>query len=153
QRRWTRWIRRERPAAHAELILPRAVDPGATALALGPGDTWWENGKEAVRAGVLLTVAPIGLYVYLAWRSGNLDPMRYPFGLVDVLSSAASVLIAWLAGLFAFGALLPYLRGTRAPFKGAVLGLATLTAGAVNAAVSHALAISPYSTFLVDGLL
>jgi hypothetical protein len=63
------------------------------------------------------------------------------------------VLIAWLVGLFTFGALLPYLRGTRAPFKGVVLGTVTFAAEAADAAIRHALGIAPYSTFLVDGLL
>jgi hypothetical protein len=63
------------------------------------------------------------------------------------------MLIAWLVGLFTFGALLPYLRGTRAPFKGVVLGTVTFAADAADAAIRHALGIAPYSTFLVDGLL
>lgn len=153
QRRWEQWIRRRRPAEPAELVLPEAVDAGATTLALGPADTWWDNGKQAVRAGALLTVVPLGFYLYIAWRNGALAPLTYPFGLVDVLSIVASVLIAWLVGLFTFGALLPYLRGTRAPFKGVVLGTVTFAAEAADAAIRHALGIAPYSTFLVDGLL
>ncbi len=153
QRGRARWLGRRQPAVPARLVLPQTVDVGATALALGPADTWWDNGKQAVRAGALLTVVPLGFYVYITWRNGGLAPMTYPFGLVDVLSTAAAVLIAWLVALFTFGALLPYLRGTRAPFKGVVLGTVALAAEAADAAIRHALGIAPYSTFLVDGLL
>ena len=38
-----------------ELKLPWPVDPGVTALALGPGNTWWDNGVAAVKAGMYLT--------------------------------------------------------------------------------------------------
>jgi hypothetical protein len=153
RRGWAQRIRRRQPAGAAELVLPEAIDAGAVALALGPGDTWWDNGKQAVRTGALLTVVPLGFYAYITWRNGGLAPLTYPFGLLDILSTAASVLIAWLVGLFAFGALLPYLRGTRAPFKGVVLGVVTLAAEATDAAIRHALGVTPYSTFLVDGLL
>ncbi len=153
QRGLARWIRRSRPAVPGRLVLPQKVDAGATALALGPADTWWDNGKQAVRAGALLIVAPVGFYVYITWRGGGLNPLTYPFGLVDVLSTAAAVVIAWLVALFTFGALLPYLRGTRAPFKGVVLGTVALAVDAADAAIRHALGVAPYSTFLVDGLL
>jgi hypothetical protein len=78
QRRWEQWIRRRRPAEPAELVLPEAVDAGATALALEPANTWWDNGKQAVRAGALLTVVPLGFYLYIAWRNGALAPLTTP---------------------------------------------------------------------------
>jgi hypothetical protein len=128
------------------------VDPGVTALALGPADTWWDNGMTTVQIGKYLAVVPAAADIYVYWRAGNLSQLNYPFGLQDALGTIVTVVISWLAGLFVFGVLLPYLRGMRTPIKGFILGLIAFAAFAADAAVRHALDVNPYNTFVMDGL-
>jgi hypothetical protein len=106
----------------------------------------------AVQTGKYLAIIPITVDIYILWNSGNLW-QPFPFGLQDTLGTIASTAIAWLIGLFTFGVLLPYLRADRAPIKGAVFGSIAFAAFAADAAVRHALGVSPYSTFVIDGLL
>jgi hypothetical protein len=135
------------------LVLPSKVDAGVTALALGPGNTWWENGIIAVRTGALFAIIPAAFDIYTTWSTGNFSPLAYAFGSLDSLGMAASILIAWLTGLFTFGALLPYLRGTRTPVKGVIFGLIALISYTADAALRYALHMSPYGTFAIDGLM
>lgn len=136
-----------------QLKLPWAVDPGVTALALGPGCTWWDNGVAAVKAGMYLTIVPIAFDIYILWNSGSLSLFNYTFGLQDAIGNIANNVFGWLAGLFMFGALSAYLRGVRTPLKGAVFGLIAFAAFACDAGLRNALGLTPYPTFVVDGLL
>lgn len=146
-------LRRKQSYSPPELILQKAVDPGATALALGPAETWWDNGIAAVRAGALLTVVPVAFDVYTFWRTGELSPLAYATGLLDTLGIVAAQLVSWLAGLFTFGVLLPYLRGMRSPIKGTIFGAIVLAAATTDAAIRHIFGAAPYRTFLADGLI
>lgn len=136
-----------------ELKLPKPVDSGVTALALGPGDTWWDNGVIAVQMGMYLLVIPIAVDIYIAWNTGYLSLQSFPFGLQDAFGGIVSTLLGWVSGLFMFGILVPYLRGIRTPVKGIVLGLISFAAFAADAGVRHALGVTPYPTFTIDGLL
>jgi hypothetical protein len=136
-----------------QLELDREVDPGVTALALGPGCTWWDNGVAAVKAGMYLTIVPIAFDIYILWNSGGLSPFGYAFGLQDAIGSIANNVVGWLAGLFMFGVLSAYLRGIRTPVKGAIFGLIAFAAFASDAGIRNALGVTPYPTFVVDGLL
>jgi hypothetical protein len=127
-------------------------DPGVTALALGPADTWWDNGVAAVRVGRYLALIPIIFDLYIYWTAGELSQLNFPFGLQAALGIIAGTIIAWYTGLFMFGVLLPYLKGIRTPVKGIVFGLIAFAAYAADAAVRHALGVTPYNTFIVDGL-
>lgn len=135
------------------LDVKERVDPGVTALALGPADNWWDNGGEAVKLGAYLAIAPIGFDIFIAWNSGNLSFLGFPFGLQDVAGYAAGTTLSWMAGLFLFGVLVPYLRGMRTPLKGVTFGLIAFAAFAADAGVRHALGVAPYPTYVVDGLL
>jgi len=136
-----------------QLKLPCEMDPGVTALALGPGSTWWDNGVAAVRRGIYLTIVPIGFDLYIMWNSGDLSQVNFPFGLQDAIGYAAGNVIGWMAGLFMFGVLLSYFRGVRTPVKGLVFGLIGFAAFAADAGIRHAVGLAPYPTFMVDGLL
>ena len=136
-----------------DVKLPKAIDPGSTALALGPADTWWDNGVAAVRNCWFLAIIPIAVEIYISRITGNLFNLIWAFGLQDALSNVISMAIAWVSGLFMFGVLLPYLRGSLAPIKGAVFGLIAFVAFAADAAVKHTLGVAPYRFFVVDGLL
>ena len=138
---------------HFGLKVAEPVDPGVIALALGPANTWWDNGIEAVKQGAYLAIGPIGFDVFIAWNSGDLSLLGFPFGLQDVAATVAGIAISWLAGLFLFGALVPYLRGVRTPLKGVTFGLIAFAAFAADAGVRHALGVAPYATYAVDGLL
>ncbi len=135
------------------LKLGEPVDPGVTALALGPADTWWDNGIIAVKSGAYLALGPIGFDIFIAWNSGNLYLYGFPFGLQDIVGTVAAIAISWLAGLFLFGALVPYLRGVRTPLKGVTFGLIAFAAFAADAGARHLLGVAPYPTYVVDGLL
>lgn len=137
----------------SKLKLEWPVDPGATALALGPADTWWANGTAAVRSGAYLAIGPIGFDIFIAWNSGSLSLRNFPFGLQDTVGYGASVALAWITGLFLFGVLVPYLRGMRTPLKGVAFGLIALLAYAADAGVRHVLGVAPYPTWIVDGLM
>jgi hypothetical protein len=136
-----------------ELKLPWPVDPGVTALTLGPGSTWWDNGVAAVKAGMYLTIVPMAFDIYILWNSGSLSLFGYAFGLQDAIGYIAGNVVGWLAGLFMFGALSAYFRGVRTPLKGAIFGLIAFAAFASDAGVRNAFGVTPYPTFVVDGLL
>jgi hypothetical protein len=135
------------------LQLPDSADPGVTALALGPADTWWENGISAVRAGGYLALAPIAFDLFELWTGGNLSLLTFPFGLQDAIGYIVGEVLGWISGLFLFGVLIPYLRGMRTPVKGFVFGLIAFAAFAADAGMRHVLGIAPYSQFVTDGLL
>jgi hypothetical protein len=137
----------------SKLKLEWPVDPGATALALGPTDTWWANGVAAVKSGAYLAIGPIGFDIFIAWNNGSLSLRNFPFGLQDTVGYGASVALAWITGLFLFGVLVPYLRGMRTPIKGVVFGLIALLAYAADAGLRHILGVAPYPTWIVDGLM
>lgn len=140
------------PPVPPKLKLPEKVDPGVTALSLGPADTWWDNGITAVQTGKYLALLPAAADIYIFWRAGYLSQLGYAFGLQDALCIIAATIISWQIGLFMFGVLLPYLRGSRAPIKGIIFGLVAFAAYAADAAVRHALNVTPYNTFVMDGL-
>jgi hypothetical protein len=135
------------------LELKGRVDPGVTALALGPDDNWWDNGIAAAKTGAYLAIGPIGFDVFITWNSGSLSLYNFPFGLQDIVGYVAETALSWIAGLFLFGALIPYLRGVRTPLKGVTFGLVAFAAFAADAGVRHALGVAPYPTYIVDGLL
>jgi hypothetical protein len=62
-------------------------------------------------------VVPVGFYLYVAWRNGALAPLIWGTA--------------------------PYLRGTRAPFKGVVLGTVTRCLWHPGAAARHAHPATP----------
>jgi hypothetical protein len=133
-------------------LKPRA-NPGAVALALGPEGTWWANGIATVKSGAYLAIGPIGFDIFIAWNDGSLSLRNFPFGLQDTVGYGVSVAISWLTGLFLFGVLVPYLRGTRTPLKGVAFGLIALLAYGADAALRHGLGVAPYPTWIVDGLM
>jgi hypothetical protein len=145
--------RRRQPPVQPRLKLPDAVDPGVTALALGPADTWWDNGVAAVQTGKYLIIFPIVFDIYTFWRAGVLSQLTYLFGLQDTLGLIVSDILRWLIGLFMFGVLLSYLKGIRTPIKGTVFGLIAFAAFAADAAVRHALGVASNPAFIIDGLL
>lgn len=128
-------------------------DPGATALELGPADTWWDNGVAAVEVGWYLLIFPIAFDIYIGWNTGKVSLIGYPFGLQDAFGAIISIVIGWVSGIFMFGVLMPYWRGIRTPIKGAIFGLIAFASFAADAGVRQALGVTPNPVFVVDGLL
>jgi len=122
-------------------------------LARGPDDTLWTDGMATVQAGKYLVLIPIGFDIYIAWNTGNLSLISFPFGLQDAIGTVISIVIGWLSGLFMFGVLVRYLRGNWRPVKGALFGLIAFASFASDAAVRQALHLTPNPIFVVDGLL
>jgi hypothetical protein len=94
------------------------------AMSLGPGETWWENGCIAMRFGALLSVVPLGYYLYVLFSqrlAHDLSPWNSA-GVPDLLRSIVHEVLFWLAAAFVFGAVFPYLPGTRGALKGSALG-------------------------------
>jgi Family of unknown function (DUF6185) len=125
----------------------------ATALELGPADTWWDNGVAAVKVGWYLPIFPVAFDIYIAWNTGKVSLIGYPFGLQDALGAIISIVIGWVSGIFMFGVLMPYWRGIRTPIKGAIFGLIAFASFAADAGVRQALGVTPNPVFVVDGLL
>lgn len=134
-------------------IDPESIDPGQIALAVGRESTWWDNGWLCVRTGALLAAAPSAYYLYQAWNSGQLWPLNVGVGLITSLQNAASIPLGWLTLCFVYGCMLPYLKGSSAPVRGAILGLVALISFALDAVPTYTLRGPHYSTFLIDGII
>jgi hypothetical protein len=105
--------------------LPHGVSPAALALALGPGETWWENGRVALRIGARLSLAPLAFYTYVlaTTRLGHDLSLGSDGGVADLLRSTAHEVVFWLALAFVLGALFPYLPTATGIGKGLAVGL------------------------------
>jgi hypothetical protein len=130
-RRWTfaakalqRGFLPEQPAAGSggRQAAP-ASTPGRVALGLGPANTWWANGLDAVRIGALLAIPPAIHYLSVSIRANGGRALREnPLGAVEIFGWGLGEYAFWLVAAFVLGALLPYLPGRTGVIKGAALG-------------------------------
>ncbi len=107
------------------ISLPPGASASGLALSLGPGRTWWENGRVAVRLGALLSLAPVAFYAYVlaTQRLGHDLSLDNDGGAADVLRSSVHEILFWLAAALVLGILYPYLPGSVGALKGAALGV------------------------------
>ncbi|MER5888918.1 DUF6185 family protein [Streptomyces sp. NPDC001941] len=110
----------------ASTALPRHLTVVDAALALGPYDTWWDNGVRAARTAHL---AGVPLSVLLVWadlvRGDRLTgALGYNFALPDLLLTFGLWQLAWATGGFVLGALWCELPGRRGPVKALVVATA-----------------------------
>ena len=116
--RRTRWLRLPHMA-------PSRLSPHRLGLALGPRNTWWENGQLAVTIGWKLALFPIVFYIYVLLTQGGVE--AFSSSTMAVFQIARGVLdeIAfWLVAAFIMGCLYAYLP-TYLPWNnGALKGVA-----------------------------
>ncbi|MEU1510847.1 DUF6185 family protein [Streptomyces sp. NPDC005811] len=99
--------------------LPSDISVVDAALALGPYDTWWENGR---RAALLASVAGIPATVLLVWAEdlrGEFltSTLYFGFGVPGVLYSVLYWQVTWAGAGFLLGALWRRLPGRRGPAR------------------------------------
>jgi hypothetical protein len=128
----------------AEIRAAEAV-PGTTtplasraSLSLGPGTTWWDNVREAVRWGALLAVVPLAYYLYVFFsRLGSTLAFEPGFRPLGALVGLAAEVAFWLVGSITFGALLPHLPGRNGIVKALSLWSVYLVASLVAVVAAH----------------
>jgi hypothetical protein len=116
----------------------RSDVPPSLALELGPHDSLYDNGIAAARLGMRLAIVPIGYYVWvlLTERAARELSGSAPFGVLGLVAGLVREAGFWLVTAFAFGALLPYIRGREGVSKGLVLGgVFTMSVGVSSAIV------------------
>lgn len=133
--------------------LPGRIDPGQTALRLGPKPSWWENGWYAARVSVVPALAMVGYYTYYYVGQGTFWQASDEFAVINVLISLVQQLAGWLALAFVFGALYAYLRGSSGPVKGTMMGSVIAAATITDAIPTFVLGGTPYNRFLIDSLI
>jgi hypothetical protein len=125
---WVNWkpVTEDLPV---RVYLPVPLSPHRLALTTGPENTWWENGRAAVRIALWLIALPLVYIVYLVLSQiharGQSAYVFWSFLVTGFITSAAR----WLVLAFVMGALYPYLRGSNGVLKG--LWLAAIYAVAV----------------------
>jgi hypothetical protein len=103
--------------------LPEHSSPGPIAVGLGPGETWWDNARIAVRWGALLALAPIVFFLYVLVTkrlAHDLSPWR-TLGIADVLRGSLYEVLFWLAAALVLGLLFPYLPTAWGAVKGGAI--------------------------------
>jgi hypothetical protein len=131
------------------LLGPERIDPAQVALAVGPTESWWENGWRCVFIGAPVAVFPAGYYIYENWAW----PIDVRVGFIDAVQQISGTLVSWLLICFVYGSLQPYIRGGSAPIRGIVVGLVALASFALDAMPTYLLNGPHYSRFLLDGLV
>jgi hypothetical protein len=122
--------------------LPQAVrerlqrdEPEEFVLALGPLGTWWDNGKEAARLGLILATVPLGYFLYVLLTSEVVQAFVNAANgptFASLLTGLVSEVAFWLVAALVLGCFYPYLPGRNGVLKGAVLtgiGAAGVLAG------------------------
>ncbi|HLO28149.1 MAG TPA: DUF6185 family protein, partial [Anaerolineales bacterium] len=105
------------------LRLPDFVSPRDLALSLGPAENWWQNGLLAAKFGLILSILPVGyfLYVLIVFRA-KIILSTGSFGVIYLFKDLLFEIAFWLVAAFIMGMLYPYLRGRNGVIKGAFLG-------------------------------
>ena len=109
------------------------ADPRRQALADGPTKDWWENGRLAIRAGLLIAIPFAVHYLVLLYTSqaSFLSPHWNPIGPLWALQWLVAEYAFWLVGAFALGALYTVLPTGNGMTKGALLALVFVLAQGV----------------------
>jgi hypothetical protein len=104
-------------------------------MALGPGDTWWDTTRLALRWGALLSVVPIAFFVWVlvAHRlTHDLSPWR-TLGLADLVRGSLYELLFWLSAALVLGLVYPYLPTAWGAVKGMAVAAVYTVAVAAGA--------------------
>lgn len=119
-----RWVRARDTAQHYEL--PPDVTAVDAVLALGPGDTWWQNATTAARYSALLSLPFAGLLTWVQTLRGDAltGTLHDRFGIFEVIWSPASWIVAFASAGFLLGALWRRLPGRHGPMKALLLAVA-----------------------------
>ncbi|WP_405656760.1 DUF6185 family protein [Streptomyces sp. RK9] len=106
--------------------LPRDVSVVDAALALGPCDTWWENGVRAARFTQPVALAFSAVLVWDKQLRGEAltNTLHDRIGLPDVVTQFVLWQIGYAAAGFLLGALWQELPGRRGPAKALALAVA-----------------------------
>lgn len=149
------WWRKdsELPRPRDAISTTRSIDPGQTALGLGPAGDWWQNGVLALRISVIPILIATGFYYYWYWHGGGIWPFSYQFGVLDIVDQLIFIADEFVATPFVIGCLYPYLRGRTGPEKGALIGLVAAVSYFTDALPTYMLSGSRYSTAFRDGII
>lgn len=140
-------------SAATTFTAPRRIDPGQTALRLGPYGDWWDNGWYAARVSLVPSIIVTAYYTYYSISQGSMWQLNTDFGLIEGLLGEVSGIAGWMAMAFALGCLYPYLRGGGGAVKGLTLGLVCAAALTADAIPTFLLNDEHYSLFYVDCLI
>ncbi len=129
----------ERVASEGDRALVRLRFPEKppliyVSLACGPGRSWRENARVALRYGSLIALAPIAYVVYVLLKHGVghvFDPVTglEPLLVVVVLASQVAL---WFAAAYVFGCLFTWLPWGNGALKGFVLSLPVIAGFALT---------------------
>ncbi|WP_150477533.1 DUF6185 family protein [Streptomyces alboniger] len=99
--------------------LPAQVSVVDVALALGPRDTWWGNGRRAALLACLLGLPASTVVVWSGWIRGDhwRANLHHGFGLPDIPMGFLTWQVCWAGAGFVLGALWRALPGRRGPVK------------------------------------
>ncbi|WP_308402972.1 DUF6185 family protein [Streptomyces sp. Tu102] len=113
-------------AAAPRRELPPDITVVDAVLALGPRDTWWDNGMRAARYAAVVSLPFAGVLTWSQTLRGDaLNGTLYdPFGFPEVVWSAVSWVFAFAWAGFLLGALWRRLPGRRGPVKALPLAVA-----------------------------
>ncbi|HET6359183.1 DUF6185 family protein [Streptomyces sp.] len=116
-------------APHAGQRLPDSVDAVELALAWGPRDTWWLNGRRAAYFAALFALPATGVGLWADAIRGTLwgDVTRDYFGVVGLLDYVITSEVVWASTGFVLGVLWRLLPGRRGPAKALLLCLGYAT--------------------------
>jgi hypothetical protein len=135
-----RYYARDRElAAEIDAQGPAAgVDTARRSLALGPGTTWWENGRIALRWGVRLAIVPVVYYLWVFFsRIGETLGLDSGFRPIGALDGLAGEFALWLVAATVFGVLFARLPGSNGIVKALPLWGVYLVATLTAVVVAH----------------
>ncbi|MET9380143.1 DUF6185 family protein [Streptomyces sp. NPDC002928] len=107
------------PSSGAPDKLPADISVVDAALALGPYDKWWDNGRRAAQLAGLIGLPATVLIVWAEQLRGEsmTSTLYYSFGLPGVLMDVLYWEVTWAAAGFLLGALWRRLPGRRGPVR------------------------------------
>ncbi|MFI6894902.1 DUF6185 family protein [Streptomyces sp. NPDC050256] len=114
-----RGLHRWRTSAGTVDRLPADVSVVDAALALGPEDSWWANGRRAARIAALVGLPASALLVWAEGINGEFltSTLNWQFGLPNIVMGAVYWEITWAAAGFLLGSLWRQLPGRRGPVR------------------------------------
>ncbi|MGK5731456.1 DUF6185 family protein [Streptomyces sp. URMC 124] len=106
--------------------LPSQVSVVDAVLALGPCDTWWENGRRGALFAMISGLPASILVVWAETLSGEFlqNTLFYEFGMPDVVMTFVFWQIVWAGAGFLLGSLWRVLPGRRGPVRALPITLA-----------------------------
>ncbi|MGV9882157.1 DUF6185 family protein [Streptomyces sp. NPDC003006] len=121
--------------------LPAQVSVVDVALALGPRDTWWGNGRRAALIACFFGFPASAVAVWSGWIRGDhwRANLSYGFGLPDIVWGSLMWQACWAGAGFVLGALWRRLPGRRGPVKALPVAVAFALPAGVDALGNFAL--------------